>query len=106
MTTFDEREKAFESKYQHDEELRFKVEIRRARLFGRWLAEQLGLGADAADSYARAMVDADFEEPGHEDIIRKALADIADHGADISEHRCRKRLEELLDEAKKQVMAE
>lgn len=106
MTTFDEREKAFENKYQHDEELRFKVEVRRAKLFGRWCAEQLGLEGADADAYARAMIDADFTEPGHEDLVRKAVADFGAKGLEVSDHKIRKTMEDLLVDAKQQVMSE
>lgn len=104
MTTFDDRERAFEDKYKHDEELRFRVEIRRNKLLGLWAAELLGK-ADA-DAYAREVISADFEEPGDADLVRKILADLADGGVEMSEHRLRNKMEECFAAAKEQVMRE
>ena len=104
MTTFKDREKAFEEKYKHDQDLQFKVEVRRNKLLGLWAAELLGLtGADAA-AYAKAVVAADFEEPGDADLVRKIMADLAAKHVEMSEHRLRKKMDELHDEAKHQVM--
>lgn len=106
MTTFDEREKAFEDKYKHDEELRFRVEVRRNKLLGLWAAELLDrVGADA-EAYAKEVVAADFQEPGDADLVQKLLGDLQDAGVDMSEHRLRKKMEELLQVAKEQVMKE
>ena len=106
MTTFKDREKAFEDKYKHDQELQFKVEVRRNKLLGLWLAEQLGIEGADADAYAKEVVSADFEEPGEEDVVRKVMGDIAARNIDLSEHRVRKKMEELLAVAKEQIMAE
>lgn len=106
MTTFDEREKAFENKYQHDEELRFKAEARRNKLLGLWAAEQLGITGDDANAYAAQVVESDFEEPGHEDVIRKVMGDFGAKGVDISDHLVRKRMDELLTVAMEQIMNE
>ena len=106
MTTFNEREKAFEDKYKHDQELQFKVEVRRNKLLGLWLAEQLGIEGADADAYAKEVVSADFEEPGEEDLVRKVMGDIAARNVDLSEHRVRKKMDELLAVAKEQIMAE
>jgi len=104
MTTFDKREKAFEDKYKHDQELQFRVEVRRNKLLGLWAAELLG--RDDAEAYAKEVVSADFEEPGDADLVRKILGDMQDGGVEISEHRLRKQMEECLAEAKEQVMQE
>ncbi len=106
MTSFNEREKGFEAKFKHDEELRFKVTARRNKLLGLWAAELMGLDDDAAAAYGREVVRADFEEPGDDDVLRKVLADLEAKGVESSEHRLRKRMNELLGEAKQQVMDE
>ena len=106
MTTFKDREKAFEDKYKHDQELQFKVEVRRNKLLGLWLAEQLGIEGADADAYAKEVVSADFEEPGDADVMRKVMGDIAARNVDLSEHRVRKKMDELLVVAKEQIMTE
>ena len=85
MTTFNEREKGFEAKFKHDEELRFKVTARRNKLLGLWAAKQMGLDDDAAAAYARDVVRADFEEPGDDDVLRKVLADLVAKSVESSE---------------------
>ncbi len=106
MTTFNKREKAFEDKYKHDQDLQFKVEVRRNKLLGLWVAEMLGLsGADAA-AYAKEVVKADFEEPGDADLVRKILGDTQPKNVDLSEHRLRKKMDELTAVAKEQIMGE
>ncbi len=106
MTTFDKREKGFEEKYKHDQELQFKVEVRRNKLLGLWVAEMLGKSGDDAQAYAKDVVAADFEEPGDADIVRKVLADFKDSGTEFSEHRLRKKMDEFLEIAKEQLMQE
>ena len=106
MTTFDERERAFEEKFKHDQDLQFRVENRRNKLLGLWIAEMIGKTGDEAEAYAREVVVADFDEPGIEDVIRKVTADLTSHSVELSEHRLRKKMDELLDIAKKQVMEE
>ena len=106
MTTFNDREKAFEDKYTHDQELQFKVEVRRNKLLGLWVAQLLGKAGDEAEAYAKEVVAADFEEPGDADVVRKIMGDMEQAGAELSEHRLRKQMDELLAEAKEQVMNE
>jgi len=106
MTTFDEREKAFEDKYRHDQELQFKVEVRRNKLLGLWVAEMLDLKGEDAQAYAKEVVSADFEEPGDADILRKVLGDLKDKNVDMNEHRLRKKMDELTVVAKTQIMKE
>ena len=106
MTTFDNREKAFEDKYKHDQDLQFRVDVRRNKLLGLWVAELLGKSKNEAEAYAKEVVSSDFEEPGDDDVIRKVLSDLEQNGVDFSEHRLRKKMEELLREAKDQVMKE
>ncbi len=106
MTTFDKREKVFEDKYKHDQELQFKVEVRRNKLLGLWVAELLGLSGADAEAYAKEVVKADFEEPGDADLIRKILGDAAPKNLDLSEHRIRKKMDEMTTVAKEQIMTE
>jgi hypothetical protein len=107
MTSFKDREEAFESKYKHDEELRFKTIARRNKLFGLWVAEQLGLAGGDAQHYARTVVQADMKMPGDEDVIEKVKTDLDQAGkSEWSEHRLHKRLGEFFEQAKQQVMSE
>ncbi len=107
MSTFNEREKAFEDKFKHDQDLQFRTEVRRNKLLGKWLATELfGLEGEAVESYAKDVVASDLDEPGPDDVVRKVMADIEAKGADFSEHRLRHRMDELMVEAKKQIMEE
>ncbi|MDH5531438.1 MAG: DUF1476 domain-containing protein [Paracoccaceae bacterium] len=103
MTTFDDRENAFESKYAHDEEMRFKAEARRNKLLGLWAAEHLGKTGDAAAAYAKEVVASDFEEAGDEDVYRKVSGDL---GNKVTEAVIRAKMAELMIEAKRQIMKE
>jgi hypothetical protein len=103
MTTFDEREKGFERKFAHDEQLRFKATARRNKLFGLWAAGQMGLSGDEAQEYAKSVVKADFEEPGDEDVLRKVRADFEAKGVDQSEHQLERTLIEMMTEAVSQI---
>jgi hypothetical protein len=107
MPTFNDREKAFEDKYKHDQDLQFRTEVRRNKLLGKWVAtELLGLEGDAVEAYAKDVVASDLDEPGPDDVIRKIMADLQAKGSDFSEHRLRHRMEELMAEAKQQIMQE
>ena len=106
MTTFDEREKGFEAKYKHDQELQFRVTARRNKLLGLWTAELLGLADSEAAAYAKEVIASDFEEPGDDDVLRKVLGDLQAKSVDKSEHQVRKRMDELMDEARRQIMQE
>jgi hypothetical protein len=106
MTTFNNREKAFEDKYKHDQDLQFKVEVRRNKLLGLWVAELLGLSGADADAYAKEVVSADFEEPGDADVVRKVLGDTEPKKLDLNEQSLRKKMVELLSVAKEQIMSE
>ena len=103
MSSFDDREQAFEKKFAHDAELQFKVEARRNKLLGLWAAGLLGKDADAAAAYATEVVKSDFEEAGDEDVFRKVSADL-DGKAD--EASIRAQMTALMAEAKTQVMGE
>jgi len=106
MTSFNDREKAFENKYKHDQELQFKVEARRNKLLGLWAAELLGISGADADVYAKEVIASDFDEPGDEDVLRKVLGDFETKTVDMSAHRLRKKMDELTETAKQQVMNE
>jgi len=101
MTTFDDRERAFESHYARDQEMQFKIVARRNRLLGLWAARKMGLGEAESDAYARDVVRADFEEAGDEDVIRKLLADLSAAGADVDESAIRQALEHKFVEARR-----
>jgi hypothetical protein len=103
MSTFDKREEGFESKFAHDEELRFKANARRNKLLGLWAAEALGLEGDAAQEYAKEVVRADFEEPGDEDVFRKIRADFDAASVDQSDHQIRRTMDELMQKAVEQI---
>ena len=103
MTTFDDRETAFENKFAHDEEMKFKAEARRNKLLGLWAAELLGKTGDDADTYAKEVVLSDFEEAGHEDVVRKVAGDLGDL-ADADT--IRGKMDELLRVAKDQLVKE
>jgi hypothetical protein len=103
MTQFDDREKAFEAKFAHDSELRFKAEVRRNKLLGLWAAGLMGLTGDAAEAYAKSVVEADFAEAGDEDVYRKVKADLDAKGANVSEHQIRREMATLLETAIQQV---
>lgn len=106
MTTFDDREKAFEAKYEHDEELKFKVNARRNKLLGLWAAGLLGKTGEDAEAYAKEVVMADFEKPGDSDIMHKLMKDFAAAGKPMEDHTIRKQSERLAADARKQIMTE
>ena len=106
MTSFDDREKAYEQKFAQDEELKFKASARRNRLLGRWAAEKMGLTGDAVEDYAKSVVLADLEEPGDEDVFRKIRQDFDDKGIDQSDHQIRRTMQELMIEAAEQIETE
>ena len=105
MTTFDKREEGFEKKFAHDQELRFKAMARRNKLLGLWAAEKLGLTGAAAESYAKEVVTADFEEPGEDDVFRKLRKDFDAKGVVQSDHQIRRTMEELMNAAIAQIKA-
>lgn len=106
MTTFDDREKQFEAKFHHDQELQFKVIARRNRLMGEWAGGMTGLDGDALKDYAKEVVQSDFDKPGDEDVFEKVKADLTAKAANVSDDQLRKQMGDLLTEAKRQVMAE
>ncbi len=104
MTNFNEREKGFEAKFKHDEELRFKVVVRRNKLLGLWAAGLMGLEGEAVEAYAKDVVRSDFEAPGDDDVLRKVLDDLTGKGIEASERLVRKQMNDLLAEAEDQIM--
>lgn len=104
MTTFDDRERAFETKFARDEEMQFRIHARRNRLLGQWAAGLMKLNPAEADAYAKAVVQADFEEAGDEDVIRKLLGDLTAAGVEIDEAAVRKALNDQTVEARRQLI--
>ena len=104
MTTFDDREKAVESMYARDQEMQFRVVARRNKLLGHWAAKLMGLTEVEAESYAKDVVRADFEEAGDGDVIRKVLGDLTSAGVECDEARIREALEHKHVEARRQMI--
>ena len=98
MSTFDEREKSFEKKFAHDEELQFKVSARRNKYIGQWVSQILGYSPEQEKEYIQSVIKADFAEAGDEDVFRKVKADLKDHN--ISGEEIRKKMDELNEKAK------
>ena len=103
MTTFDDREKGFESKFALDQEQEFKAIARRNKLLGLWAAEKMGLNAASAEEYAAAIVRADFEQPGDEDVFRKIMQDLQGSGIAVSEGEIRRKMDELASISRDQI---
>lgn len=106
MTTFDDREKAFEKKFAHDQELKFKAEARRNRMVAEWAAEKLGLAGADVEEYVRSVRKADLAEKGDEDVFRKIRLDFDAKGISISDDDLRKQMTSSMVEAVKQIEAD
>lgn len=106
MAAFEDREKEFEAKFKHDQEVQFKVVARRNRLLGEWAGNEMGLSGDALTTYLKDVVMSDFEKPGDDDVLQKVQADMKAAGIELDSSRLRKKMDELLQVAKAQVMAE
>ena len=104
MTQFDDRERAFETKFAHDEEMKFRIVARRNRLLGEWAARKMGLSDEEKDAYAKDVVRADFEEAGDEDVIRKVLGDLTAANVEVDEAKIREVLEHKTVEARRQMI--
>ena len=102
MNTFDEREKSFEKKFAHDEELQFKVSARRNKYLGQWVSQILGYNSDQEKEYIQSVIKADFAEAGDEDVFRKVKADLKNHN--ISDEEVRKKMDELNEKAKSEFI--
>lgn len=106
MSSFDERQKGFEKKFEKDQELQFKATARRNKLAGLWAAGLMGISGEAADAYAKDVVKADFQEAGDDDVIRKLIGDLKAKNIAQSEHQVRRKLDELFGVAKEQLFKE
>jgi hypothetical protein len=104
MTTFDDRERAFETKYARDEEMQFRIIARRNRLLGEWAARLMSLSDEETASYAKDVVRADFEEAGDDDVVRKVLGDLTAAGVDADEAKIREAMGHKTVEARRQIM--
>lgn len=106
MTSFEDREHAFEGKFAHEEKMDFAVEARACKLFGLWVASQIGLEGADANTYAASVVEANLEEAGFADVLRKVRADIDEKKIEVSDHVLEVELDKALTEAKRQVLTE
>ena len=104
MTQFDDRERAFETKFAHDEDMKFRITARRNRLLGEWAARQMGLTDAESESYAKDVIRADFEEAGDNDVIRKVLGDLTGAGIEIDEETIAEALRNKEIEARRQII--
>ena len=104
MNSFDDRERAFETKFARDEEMQFRVTARRNRLVGQWAAGKMGLTPEETDAYAKAVVQADFEEAGDDDVIRKLVGDLTAAAIETDAAEVRQALEVAAIEARRQLM--
>ncbi len=104
MTQFDDRERAFETKFARDEEMQFRILARRNRLLGKWAARLMGLSEAEADAYAKDVIRADFEEAGDEDVIRKLIGDLTAAGVETDDAKIREALAHKEAEARRQIM--
>ncbi|MBK5265536.1 MAG: DUF1476 domain-containing protein [Alphaproteobacteria bacterium] len=104
MTSFKDREQAFEAKFAHDAETQFKIIARRNRLLGEWAAAKMGLTKEETEAYGKAVIQADFEEAGDEDVIRKVLGDLTSAGVDADDMMVRSALDEKAVEARRQFI--
>jgi hypothetical protein len=103
MSTFDNREESFEKRFVHEQELQFRAEARRNKLFGLWAAEKLGKTGAEAEAYAEALVTAETAANADELVFSKVKADFAAAGVEQSDHQIRRTLDELLEKAKAEV---
>ncbi len=103
MSTFDERENAFENKFAHDQEMQFKAMARRNKLLGLWAAGLMGLQGKEAEEYAQSVIKADFEEAGDQDVLRKVAGDLGDRADEAT---IRAKMDDFLTEAKAQLLGE
>ena len=105
MTTFDERERAYEAHFALDQELEFKAQSRRDRMLGHWAGDLLGLTGAALDAYVTSVIKAEFEEPGDDDVFRKVLADFAEKKVDVQPQQLRQQMDTLMAKARADIMS-
>jgi len=103
MASFDDREKGYESKFAHDQEVEFKARARRDKLLANWVAPQLGLGGSAAEAYGKSLAMSAHEKHHEDNLVAKVIKDLAAKGVSVTEHQLRKKMEELSEEARAQV---
>ena len=106
MTTFEDREKGYERKFAHDQELKFRATARRNKMLGLWAAEQLGLSGEEAQAYTKEVIKADLEIPGDDDVFRKIRRDFDAKGVQKSDHQIRSKIVDLMGVAISQIEAE
>ena len=104
MSSFDDRERAFETKFAHDEEMKFRIIARRNRLLGEWAARQMGLSPEETEAYAKDVVRADFEEAGDHDVVRKVLGDLTSAGVESDDDAVTEALRNKEIEARRQII--
>jgi len=104
MGSFDDRERAFETKFAHDEEMKFRITARRNRLLGEWAARQMGLNEAETESYAKDVIRSDFEEAGDQDVVRKVMGDLTAADIDIDEEAILEALRNKEIEARRQII--
>ena len=104
MTQFDDRERAFETKFAHDEEMKFRIAARRNKLLGQWAARQMGLNEAETESYAKDVVRSDFEEAGDHDVVRKVLGDLTSAGIETDEASIQEALRNKEIDARRQII--
>ncbi len=105
MSGFDKRREGYESKFAHDQDLKFKATARRNKLLGLWAADKMGITGDAAAEYAKEVVKSDFEEAGDDDVFRKIRKDFDAKSVAISDHQIRREMEDLMTTAVEQVQS-
>jgi hypothetical protein len=103
MSSFNEREKGFENKFKHDQEMAFKAAARRNKLLGMWAAREMGLTGAAAEDYAKTLVRTDLDKLGDLDVLKRVQKDLAAKGKNLTEHRIRAEMDALLAIARKQI---
>lgn len=106
MSQFDDRERAYEAKFAHDEEMNFRIVARRNRLLGEWAGRQMGLSEEETAAYAKDVVRADFESAGDDDVVRKLFGDLISAGLDIDEASIREAIANKAIEARRQIIQE
>ena len=106
MSGFKKRKQDAENRFKHDQEIEFKAGVRRNKLLGLWAAEQLGISGDAAEDYAKEVIESDFDRPGDEDVLEKVLKDFTDKGVDMTSSKLRKEMDSLMNVAREQVKSE
>ena len=102
MSSFDDREKSFEKKFAHDEELQFKISARRNKYLGQWASQILSYDSEKEKEYIHSVIKADFEEAGDEDVFRKLKVDLKNYN--ISDEEIRKKMNELNEKAKSEFV--